>query len=120
MHQFEYFFIFNKRKINKKKKQSKTEWHRVVLFGKQAENAAKYTSKGSKVYVEGKLQTKMWEDKEGNKRYTTEVLASNGGMQFLSSNKDANLAYEKADKMALNENVEVKTDANYANEDIPF
>jgi single-strand DNA-binding protein len=56
-------------------RQERTEWHRVVCWGKTAENAAKYLEKGRQVYVEGRLQTRSWDDKEGNKRYTTEVVA---------------------------------------------
>ncbi|MFO7874004.1 MAG: single-stranded DNA-binding protein [Bacteroidales bacterium] len=52
----------------------KTEWHRVVLWRNRAELAEKYLSKGRQVYIEGRLQTRQWEDKEGNKRYTTEVV----------------------------------------------
>jgi len=62
-------------------KQEQTEWHRVVAWGKTAEHAAKYLSKGRQVYIEGKNQTRSWEDKEGQKRYTTEVVAQN--IQFL-------------------------------------
>ena len=53
-----------------------TEWHRCVLFGKQAEFAGEYVKKGQMVYVEGRLQTRSWEDKEGMKRYTTEVVGN--------------------------------------------
>jgi len=51
-----------------------TEWHRVCAFGRIAEICGEYLNKGSKVYVEGKLQTRSWEDRDGNKRYTTEVV----------------------------------------------
>ncbi len=54
-------------------KQEKTEWHRVVVWGKSAESLAEYLTKGKQIYVEGKLQTRQWDDKDGNKRYTTEV-----------------------------------------------
>ena len=54
-------------------RQEKTEWHRVVLWGKTAETLQEYLLKGHQVYVEGKLQTRKWDDKDGNKRYTTEV-----------------------------------------------
>jgi single-strand DNA-binding protein len=54
-------------------KQEKTEWHRVILWGKSAESLAEYLTKGKQIYVEGKLQTRQWDDKDGNKRYTTEV-----------------------------------------------
>ena len=56
-------------------KKEKTEWHRVIAFGKLAENCREFLHKGSQVHVEGKLQTRSWEDKDGNKRWTTEVIA---------------------------------------------
>ncbi len=55
--------------------EDKTEWHRVVAFGKTAENCGNYLNKGSQVYVEGRLQTREWEDNQGAKRYTTEIVA---------------------------------------------
>lgn len=65
--------------------QERTEWHRVVFFGKLAEIVGQYLRKGSKVYVEGRLQTREWE-KDGIKRYTTEVVVDmNGQMQMLDS-----------------------------------
>lgn len=64
-------------------KQEKTEWHRVVMFGKQAEIAGEYLKKGSQVYIEGRLQTRKWTDKEGQDRYTTEIVADR--MQMLGS-----------------------------------
>ena len=63
--------------------QERTEWHRIVTWGKTAENCAQYLSKGRSVYIEGRLQTRDWEDKEGNKRYTTEITALR--VQFLGS-----------------------------------
>jgi len=69
-------------------KQERTEWHRVSFFGKIAEIAGKYLRKGSKVYIEGRLQTREWE-KDGVKRYTTEVVVDMGGaMQMLDSRND--------------------------------
>ena len=62
-------------------KQEKTEWHRVVFFGKLAEIAGQYLKKGSKIYVEGQLQTRKWQDQSGNDRYTTEIVANE--MQML-------------------------------------
>ena len=56
-------------------RQEKTEWHRVVLWGKSAESLAEYLVKGKQIYVEGRLQTRQWDDKDGNKRYTTEIKA---------------------------------------------
>ena len=62
-------------------RQESTEWHRVVVWGKQAENCSKYLAKGRSVFVEGRLQTRSWEDKNGQKRYTTEINAST--VQFI-------------------------------------
>jgi len=64
-------------------KQEKTEWHRVAFFGKLAEIAGEYLKKGSQVYVEGRLQTRKWQDKEGVDKYTTEIVADR--MQMLGS-----------------------------------
>ncbi len=58
-----------------------TEWHRIVVWGKSAENCGKYLSKGRSVYIEGRLQTRKWEDKDGNERQTTEINAQT--VQFL-------------------------------------
>jgi single-strand DNA-binding protein len=56
-------------------RQERTEWHRVVVWGKTAESLAEYLTKGRQIYVEGRLQTRQWDDKDGNKRYTTEIRA---------------------------------------------
>jgi len=64
-------------------KQERTEWHRVVVWGKLAELCQRYLSKGRKAYIEGRLQTRAWDDKEGQKRYTTEIVATT--VQFLDS-----------------------------------
>lgn len=71
---------------NTGEKREKTEWHRIVLFGKIAEIASSYVSKGSKVYLEGKLQTNKWTDKNNVERYTTEIVCST--LQILSSGND--------------------------------
>ncbi|AHG59858.1 single-stranded DNA-binding protein [Buchnera aphidicola] len=64
----------------------KTEWHRIVLFGKLAEIAGEYLRKGSQVYIEGSLQTRKWQDQNGLERYTTEIVVNIGGtMQMLGS-----------------------------------
>jgi single-strand DNA-binding protein len=68
-------------------KQERTEWHRVVFFSKLAEIAGEYLKKGSQVYVEGRLQTRKWQDKEGQDRYTTEIVADR--MQMLGSRSAA-------------------------------
>ena len=59
----------------------RTEWHRIVVWGRTAENCAQYLDKGRSVYVEGRLQTREWTDKEGQKKYTTEIIAQT--VQFL-------------------------------------
>jgi len=64
-------------------KVQKTEWHKIVTFGKLAEICGNYLVKGKLIYIEGRIQTRTWEDKEGVKRYTTEIVASN--MQMLDS-----------------------------------
>ncbi|CAK9886350.1 MAG: Single-stranded DNA-binding protein [Candidatus Erwinia impunctatus] len=67
----------------------KTEWHRVVLFGKLAEVAGEYLKKGSQVYIEGALQTRKWTDQSGVERYTTEVVVNVGGsMQMLGGRQN--------------------------------
>jgi len=68
---------------NTGEKVEKTEWHRVVFFRRLAEVAGEYLKKGSKVYIEGKLQTRKWQDQQGQDRYTTEVVANE--MQMLDS-----------------------------------
>ena len=65
-------------------KQEKTEWHRVVVWGRMAEVCGQHLSKGRQVYLEGRLQTRSWEDQQGVKKYTTEIVATT--VQFLGSN----------------------------------
>ena len=64
----------------------KTEWHRISFFGRAAEVIAEYCTKGSQLYVEGSLQTRKWQDKDGNDRYTTEIKGQN--FQFLGGGRD--------------------------------
>ena len=67
-------------------KQEKTEWHKVSAFGRLAEIIGEYVKKGSKVYIEGKIQTRKWQDKNGEDRYTTEIVANE--LQLLDSRSD--------------------------------
>jgi single-strand DNA-binding protein len=67
-------------------KQERTEWHRVTVWGRQAENCAKHLAKGRQVYVEGRLQTRSWEDQQGQKKYSTEIVATT--VQFLGGAGD--------------------------------
>ena len=68
-------------------KQERTEWHRIVFFGRLAEIAGEYLKKGMQIYVGGRIQTRKWQDKEGNDRYTTEIVAAD--MQMLGSRSGA-------------------------------
>jgi single-strand DNA-binding protein len=68
-------------------RETRTEWHRIVAFGKLAEICAEYLNKGKQVYVEGRLRSRSWEDKEGNKRWTTEVVANNVVMLGAASDQ---------------------------------
>jgi single-strand DNA-binding protein len=68
-------------------KQEKTEWHRIAFFGKLAEIAGEYLKKGSQIYVEGRLQTRKWQDKDGADKYTTEIVADR--MQMLGARGEA-------------------------------
>ena len=67
-------------------RQERTEWHNIVVFGKLAEICGRFLKKGKLVYIEGRLQTRDWDDRDGNKRRTTEVVAT--GMQMLDSKSD--------------------------------
>jgi single-strand DNA-binding protein len=75
-------------------RQERTEWHRIVLWRKLAEIAGQYLRKGSKLYVEGKLQTRSWDDQSGQKRYTTEVVVND--MQMLDQRGEMSAASDSA------------------------
>ncbi len=108
----------------------KTEWHKVVLFGKLAEIAAEYLHKGSQIYVEGTLKTKKWQDKNGNDRYTTEIIVNmNGTMQMLGTKKNnkktannlKNNVKQKKTNLKKKENFQNKSeDLSIDFDDIPF
>ena len=79
---------------NTGQRQEKTEWHRIVFFGGLATVAGEYLRKGSKVYIEGKLQTRKWQDQSGQDRYTTEIVVDFGGtMQMLDSRTGGDTAF---------------------------
>ncbi len=94
-------------------KQEKTEWHRVVVWGKMAETCSQYLGKGRQVYVEGRLQTRQWDDKDGQKRYTTEIVAST--VQFLDRGDKATAT--SSDDQPISE--ALPSDVG-ADEEIPF
>lgn len=78
--------------------QERTEWHRVVLWGRLGEIASQYLAKGRQVYIEGRIETRKWTDKEGNDRYTTEIRAQN--MQMLGGRGEAPSAEPAPERQA--------------------
>jgi single-strand DNA-binding protein len=109
-------------------KQEKTEWHRVVLWGKSAETLSEYLTKGKQIYVEGRLQTRQWDDKDGNKRYTTEirgdriVLLSGGGGGMGAGRSQARGAGATAGAGGGGEHMESMGEpiSELTDDDIPF
>ncbi|NBQ34886.1 MAG: single-stranded DNA-binding protein [Gammaproteobacteria bacterium] len=107
---------------NSGEKQEKTEWHRVSLYGKLAEIAGQYLDKGSKVYVEGKLQTRKWQDQSGQDRYTTEIVVSGygGTLQMLDRREGMATGSQSASPNNMsNDTVEVADNSGFE-DDIPF
>ena len=109
-------------------KHERTEWHSLVLWGKQADLAQSYLKKGSQIYIEGKLQTRDWEDQQGQKHYKTEVVVTT--MQFLDSkiSDSGNTEYESPSNEKTNiisstpdsETNQIEQNADYIKDDIPF
>ena len=107
--------------------QERTEWHKIAMFGRLAEIAAEYLRKGSQVYIEGKLRTRKWQDKEGKDRYTTEIVADE--MQMLGSKGGgagagagapaASGARERPAAAAVNDSVDSGPPGDF-DDDIPF
>ena len=107
-------------------KQERTEWHRVSFFGRQAEVVGEYLKKGSQIYVEGRIQTRKWQDKEGQDRYTTEIVAdrmqmlggkSTGGSFEVVENKPAAASSASAAPKAA---PAAKSSFDSFDDDIPF
>jgi single-strand DNA-binding protein len=107
-------------------RETHTEWHRVVVWGKQGENCAQYLAKGRSVFIEGKIRTNEWTDKEGQKRYTSEIIAQNvqfvgqtlpGGEQKMpsSSKVPPDHSIESPKNLGLEPDLEGSPDS-----DIPF
>jgi len=97
---------------------TKTEWHRVVYFGKLAEIAEQYLDKGSKIYIEGKLQTRKWQDQAGNDRYTTEVLGQE--LTMLDSRGDSSVSSFENNNSTMSEEDVNQDNGEFSEEDIPF
>ena len=99
-------------------KVEKTEWHRVVFFRRLAEIAGEYLRKGSQVYVEGRLQTRKWQDQSGNDRYTTEIVANE--MQMLGSKGGGVASMPEAGSSMQPEPVAAGSSSDEFDDDIPF
>ncbi len=93
-------------------KEEKTEWHRIVAWARLGEICGEYLHKGSQVYIEGRLQTKAWEDRDGNKRYTTEIIAL--AMQMLGSPR------KEGEATSMEERYPAEEPISIPNDDIPF
>ena len=101
---------------NTGQKQERTEWHRIVFFNRLAEIAGQYLTKGAKVYIEGRLRTRKWQDSNGNDRYTTEIVASE--MQMLDSKQSSSQqSSNNAPQQQAPQQQEANTDYD---DDIPF
>ena len=98
-------------------KQERTEWHNIVMYRKLAEIAGEYLKKGSSIYVEGRLQTRKWQTKEGQDRYTTEVIADS--MQMLGSRGSASQSDKSSDENFNQGSSPIKNQANTSNESSP-
>lgn len=97
---------------NTGEKQERTEWHRIVAFGRLGEICGEYLHKGRQVYIEGRIQTREWEDRDGNKRYTTEVIARE--MKMLGS------AGREGSAKSADERYPVEEPISVPDDDIPF
>ncbi len=100
--------------------QERTEWHRVVFFGRIAEVVGEYLRKGSQIYVEGRLQTRKWQDKDGNDKYSTEIVAND--MQMLGGGRGGGGGSADASSGARNSAAASKQPAggDDFDDDIPF
>ena len=98
------------------KKVQQTEWHNIVVWRKLAEIAEKYLTKGSKIYLEGKIRSRSWEDKDGNKRYTTEIIGDTFTMLDGKKDEFGNIASEPIE----NNNTASRLPENGPENDLPF
>ncbi|MDP2646987.1 MAG: single-stranded DNA-binding protein [Desulfobacterales bacterium] len=99
-------------------RKERTEWHRVVAFGRLGEICGEYLSKGKQVYLEGRIQTREWEDKEGNKKYTTEIIANQ--MQMLGAKDSSSGGKGSGSSSGMDSSEPSYPDSEPRDEDIPF
>ncbi|MCY4420973.1 MAG: single-stranded DNA-binding protein [Gammaproteobacteria bacterium] len=103
---------------NSGEKVEKTEWHRVVLFHRLAEIAGEYLRKGSQVYVEGRLQTRKWQDQSGSDRYSTEIVANN--MQMLGGKGGSSMMQDGPPSNMEPAQTAASSSSDEFDDDIPF
>ncbi len=102
--------------------QDRTEWHRIVFFNRLAEIVGEYLHKGSKIYIEGSLRTRKWQDKSGVDRYTTEIIANEMHMLDSKGQSTGGGDYNKQNRSSNNANANTNptADAGISDDDIPF
>ncbi|MGB0455055.1 MAG: single-stranded DNA-binding protein [Bacteriovoracaceae bacterium] len=114
-------------------KQERTEWHRIVVWGKMAELCNQYLSKGRQCFLEGALQTRSWDAKDGSKRYTTEIVARNvqfiggrpnaeqgGGEYNQSAPSTGGVSTQQNNNSVIDQDYQIPSDSNFTADDIPF
>ncbi len=97
-----------------------TEWHRVVAWGRTAEICQEYLKKGSQVYIEGPIQTRKWEDKDGQTRYTTEIKALTMTMLDSKGSGGGNASQKPQDSKPVSSSVDLNEDLDDIDDDLPF
>lgn len=98
-------------------RQERTEWHRIVVWGRQAEQCNQYLRKGSTVFVEGRIQTESWQDQQGQKKYTTEIIA--GRVQFMESRRGGGDAMDQA-PLPEPSGRDIQAPDSIPDDDVPF
>jgi len=101
-------------------KQEQTEWHKVVVWGKHAEHCNQYLNKGSQIFVEGKITTRSWTDKDDNKRYTTEILAKEIKFLGRAETNQENHVHPKEESQGSSSTEANSEGASFPSDDIPF
>lgn len=96
----------------------RTEWHNLVFWGKLADIAAQYLKKGSQVYIEGKITTRKWQDKEGHDRYTTEIVVHD--LQMLGGKPGGDTGNQRRDSAPARTPAPAASEKNFEDDDIPF
>jgi single-strand DNA-binding protein len=105
-------------KNKENQKVTNTEWHNIVMFGPQAEIAEKYVKKGDALYIEGRIRTRSYDDKDGNKKYITEIIGNN--MQMLGGGKSDSSAQENEHQAAQTKSMESQETIPDDGDDLPF